>query len=265
MRLLSLNVALFETNNSALSDFLLQQKPDILCLQEVTKRLDDSTNEAYISKNAIDHASSNLSFSFFAPTMIIRDFSQKNFHQKENFFLDFGGSMEFGNYVKSKFEISKAINVFLQNQLTYVTDWSNWPDEDYRAVQVVDLVIGNEKLRILNYHGIWTKDKQGNQKALSACQKICNLAKEVDYPSIITGDFNLFPNTESISLFNKDFVNLVEKFEIKSTRPATNELSNLERNVVDYIFVSKEITVNSLAVIDNTISDHLPLILDFNI
>lgn len=265
MLLLSLNVALFETNNERLHEFLLQQNPDIICLQEVSGNLDPNVDPKFLSKDYIDNATKNLKYSFFGPTWEICDFHQKNFHQQENFDFDFGGFLKAGNYIRSKFKIIKKSNVFIQNKIIRFTDWSAWPRKQSKAVQVADLALpGSKSLRILNYHGIWTKEKIGNQNTLEACQKICRLAKEVDYPVIITGDFNLFPDTESMKVL-QDFISLVDKYNIQTTRPKTNELNHLKRNVVDYVFVSRGVKVNSFQVLDTDVSDHLPLILDFDL
>ena len=189
----------------------------------------------------------------------------EGFHGHDAFHFDLEGLAEMGNYTKSKFKITKGQNIFLQNHFTYTTDRSKWPDEDYRAVLVTDLKIGNKQLRVLNYHGIWTRDKQGNEKTLKACKMINNLALEAESEVVICGDFNLFPDTPSMKLFNKNYTSLVDKFNVKTTRPSSNELSKLERNVVDYIWVSKGIKINSFEVVLNDISDHLPLVLNFEI
>ncbi|MBI4973110.1 endonuclease/exonuclease/phosphatase family protein [Candidatus Roizmanbacteria bacterium] len=266
MKLVSLNVAVFEKNNPQLSGFFLKNKFDFVCLQEVTKRVDNEVSEDYLSKNPIDDSTKELKYSFFGPLWIKKGFSMKNFHGKEKFEFSYGGNIEFGNYVKSKYKIYKGQNIFVQNHFTYVTDWSYWPEEDHRAVQVVDILISaNKKLRLLNYHGIWTQHKQGNDLAYKACKKIEKLALEVDYPSIICGDFNLFPETPSIKLFDENFINLPNKYNIMTTRPPTNELHGKERNVVDYIFISKGVKVNSFEVLDSDVSDHLPLLLDFDL
>ncbi|MEX2027969.1 MAG: endonuclease/exonuclease/phosphatase family protein [Candidatus Curtissbacteria bacterium] len=265
MKLVSLNVALFENNNIKLEDFLRSQNADILSLQEVTKRIDESVNLDLISKDTIDNFSIQLQNSFFAPVWILSKFEKANFHGKKHFLFDLGGKAEFGNYIRTKFHISKGQNIFVQNHFTYVTDWSNWPEEDYRAVQVVDLNIGGGKLRLLNYHGIWSKDKKGTEKTKEACRTIKKLALEINYPAIITGDFNLFPNTESISVFRPELKSLVDEYNIKSTRPSTNELSDMNRNVVDYIFVTEGIKINTFEVLQNNVSDHLPLVMDFEI
>ncbi|MCL5784376.1 MAG: endonuclease/exonuclease/phosphatase family protein [Patescibacteria group bacterium] len=263
MKLVSFNVALFETNNEELYEFILGQKPDLLCLQEVADKIDPHVNPAYISKGFIDRATQNLRYSFFGPNWEIHDFHQKNFHKKESFDFEFGGFLQSGNYIKSKFRMLKKSNVFIKYKRIKFTDWQTWPQKQPKAVQIVDIQLPNlKKLRILNYHGIWTKEKIGNKETLAACKKINDLAKEVDYPVIIVGDFNLFPDTKSMRVF-KTFISLVDKYNIQTTRPKSNELSHLERNVVDYILVSKGIKVNSFEVLDTDISDHLPLILDF--
>ena len=265
MKFLSLNVALFEKNNKQLANFLSEQKPDILCLQEVTRRVDKSADADLISKDGIDASLPDLADSFYSPTWILSKFEKRNFHGQELFSRDFGGKLEFGTYIKSKFEISKAQNIFVLNHFTYSTDTSNWPEEDYRAVQVSDLNVKGSKLRVLNYHGIWTQDKLGTDRTKRACEIIRDLALEVNYPTIICGDFNLFPDTDSMNVLNKHFVNLGDIYNIKTTRPESNELSNQSRNVVDYIFVSKDIKVKSFEVQNTNVSDHLPLILEFEL
>lgn len=266
MRLISLNVALFETNNEKLYKFLLDQQPDIVCLQEVALSTDPKVVKDYLSKDFIDKATKNLKHSFYSSTWLSKDFHLKNFHKKDDYFIDFKGWIESGIYIKSKFEILKAANIFLKNKFGPMTDWTNWPKNEVKSVQVVDLQLpSSKKLRVLNYHGIWTKEKIGNKETLEACKKINKLATEVNYPTIITGDFNLFPNTESMRVFNKDFISLVDQHNIQTTRPKTNELSLLERNVVDFILISKGFKVNSFEVLDSDVSDHLPLILDFEL
>jgi endonuclease/exonuclease/phosphatase family metal-dependent hydrolase len=265
MKLISLNVAAFEKNNAKLSSFLNEQNADILVLQEVIKRIDDSTNSDSISKESIDVVTPFLTESFFAPIWILSKFEYNNFHQTDHFLYDFGGKVEFGNYIKTKYKICKGQNIFVQNHFTYVTDWSRWPEEDYRAVQVVDLDISGRKLRLLNYHGIWSKDKTGTGKTKTACEFIKKLALDVNCPAIVAGDFNLFPDTESITVFKPELKSLVDEYKIKTTRPITNELSGKTRNVVDYIFITKEIKVNDFQVLDIDVSDHLPLVLDFEI
>ena len=53
--------------------------------------------------------------------------------------------------------------------------------------------------------------------------------------------------------------NLIEEYNIKNTRYGT------ENMICDYVFVNNKIKVNDFRVVDSDISDHLPIILDFDI
>jgi len=187
MRPLSLNVALFETNNTGLFNFLSKIKADIICLQEITQKIDQEVDSRYLSKRHIDKATPDLKYSFFSPNWIIKDFHMKNFHKLKSFDFDFGGFLKSGNHIKSKFKILKKSNIFVQeNKEIKITDWSTWPDKQSQAAQVVDLELGNnKKFRVLNYHGIWTKDKIGNKETLKAYKIIKALALKVNFFKVL--------------------------------------------------------------------------------
>lgn len=268
MKLICLNVGLFLENNDSLSKFLKAEKPDMVLLQEVAREADLEVSPSYITKPIIDKALLKLKHSFFAPMWVIRDFRKKDFHGADTFHIDFKGFLEQGYYYRGAYHIYQGKNIFLLNEYRYQTVWGAWPDDDSRSIQVIDLIVGEgEKpnLRLMNYHGIWSRDKRGNQHTLEANKKILKIAKEVSYPVIICGDFNLFPDTKEMKLFDKDFTSLVNKYDIQSTRPETNELENTGRNVVDHVLISRGVQVNSFNVVKNNVSDHLPLILDFDL
>src|SRR4029079_8562664 len=181
IKLISLNVSLFDENNEKLSQFLREMNPDIACLQEASRHVDSTAFENYISKTAVDKALPQLTDSFFAPGWALKDFRQRNFHGKALFEHDFGGIIEYGNYIKTKFKILKGMSMFVQGNLSYISDWEtfgNHPGEEPRTVQVVDLLVGKKKIRIMNYHGIWSKDKQGTERTKAACKFLNKIASE---------------------------------------------------------------------------------------
>lgn len=266
VKLISLNVGLFEKNNDRLEKFFKKEKADIVCLQEATRTTHDTRNLDYISVNPIYSATKDLKYSFYSPMWIIDHFRQSNFHGRKEFVVEFDGFLEFGYLTKSRYQILRGKNVFIENDLVYGMDWSTWPEVDSRSVQVIDLFIEDQKMvRILNLHGRWSRGKKGSQKTKEACRMIKDLANESGIPSIICGDFNLFPDTESMNVLNSSFRSLVDEYNIKTTRPSSNELHDKKRNVVDYIFVSEGIIVNEFKVIDSDVSDHLPLVIDFDL
>lgn len=119
-------------------------------------------------------------------------------------------------------------------------------------------------MQIINIHGIWNKDKIGDERTIKQSEFILSKIRK-DIPVIVVGDFNLLPNTESIKLLNNELINLIDKYYIKSTRPYLDDGLDKGKLVCDYIFVNDKVTVNDFKVIESNISDHLPLILDFEI
>lgn len=166
----------------------------------------------------------------------------------------------------SKFPITSATNEFYYKHYEYMLDWSNWKQEDHgRAVQVVELSVQGQPLQILNVHGIWSKTRQGDERTLAQCKYIALAAQRRNIPTIIAGDFNLAPDSESIQYMNKQFRNLVTEHNVTSTRPDFKDEIDSGKNVVDYIFVNDKIEVSHFEVIDTDISDHLPLLLEFEL
>lgn len=135
----------------------------------------------------------------------------------------------------------------------------------------VSFEIFNQKKNfyLINVHG---KARPGHKldtpARIKQSKAIINTAIRFKGPVIVGGDFNLLPETLSIRLFEKaGFRNLIKDFGIKDTRGRLNRQnykSNEVQNFADFCFVSKEVKVENFEVPDVAISDHLPLILDFD-
>ena len=117
---------------------------------------------------------------------------------------------------------------------------------------------------ICNIHGLWQPVGKGDTpERRKQSESWIRESSKLDGKTILCGDFNLSPDTESIALLEKEgFVNLVKEYGIKTTR---NELyASKKGKFADYIFVSKDIEVSEFEVIEETVSDHLPLCIDFS-
>lgn len=107
---------------------------------------------------------------------------------------------------------------------------------------------------------------------LRQSEKIIDFFKDKEGPKIIGGDFNLNLETQSIAMFEKaGYRNLIKDFNIKSTRNQVswdqfaNTPGYIKQYFADFCFVSPGVKVNNFEVPYNEISDHLPLILDFEL
>lgn len=262
MKLISFNIGIKIDNSKEIGNFIKSQDADIVAFQEIIRHFDESVFDMYKSKEHIKKIiGKKLPYSFFGPQWIA-DAMRKN----GNMHRDFNGFVEQGNEIISKFPILNATNEHYHKHYSLELEWANFYTEDHpRCVQIVELNVNGKNLQILNLHGLYSRDKQDSERTLNQCRYILEVAKRKNIPTIIVGDFNLLPETKSIGILNKEFKNLIDEYEIKSTRPNFDDGTDKGNNVVDYIFVNDKIKVNNFEVVNTNISDHLPLILDFDI
>ena len=262
MKIISFNIGIKIDNSKEIGNFIKNHNVDIVAFQEIIRHFDESVFDMYKSqKNIKEIIGENLPYSFFGPQWIA-DAMRKNGKMHR----DFNGFVEQGNEIISKFPILNATNEFYHKHYSLELEWANFHTEDHpRCVQVIELDIKGKNLQILNLHGLYSRDKLDSERTLNQCKYVLEIAKRKPIPTIIVGDFNLFPETKSIGILNKEFKNLINEFKIKSTRPDFDDGTDKGNNVVDYIFVNDKIKVNNFEVINTNISDHLPLLLDFDI
>lgn len=131
----------------------------------------------------------------------------------------------------------------------------------------VELNIGGKSMYVCNFHGIPRPGKLDNPLRLQQSEGLINFFKDKQGSQIIGGDFNILPDTESIRMFEaKGYKDLIKSFGIKSTRNklAWGRYPDNPLYFSDYIFTSPDVDIKDFQVIDNEISDHLPLILEIN-
>lgn len=165
-------------------------------------------------------------------------------------------------------------STFFKNTITVVS-------EEKKAIsnrwvgQIIkySLKIENKDITLLNVHGV---SRPGNKLdtdiRIEQSKKILNMAKGTT-PIIIGGDFNLFPETQSIKMFeNSGYKNLIKDFNITNTRNKLSwdqfpdEVAKFSKQYfADYCFISPEVKVKSFTVPNVEVSDHEPQILDFEI
>lgn len=130
-----------------------------------------------------------------------------------------------------------------------------------RNLQWLECHINKRIYSILNVHGLWNgQGKIDSPDRITQSQRIKEFMDTINVPKILCGDFNLKPDTESMRILEAGMNNLIKIHNIKSTR--TN-LYPKEEKFADYILTSPAITINHFEVMQNEVSDHSPLFLDF--
>ncbi len=261
MKLISYNIGIKIDNSEKVAQFLKEQDADILCLQEVIRHFDDTAFRQYRSKKVIDEALKDIyPHTFFGPQWISKHLELRGNRQR-----DFGGYVEQGNYFLSKYPILSAENRHYLYTYRLESDHTKFAETDHpRSVAITTVDIQGRKLTLMNIHGCWSKGKKDTEFSLKQSMYLLDIAKDISDPLLLVGDFNVAPKTKSIRMLSEVFENMIETFQISSTLP--NSRGNLETAMlVDYIFSNEKITPRGLQVPQIEISDHLPLIFDFDL
>jgi len=226
-----------------IADLIRTEKPDILCLQESISFGGEGTG-LFITIENIQEIG-DLSFAAFAPVF---SFSYMK------------GTAKFGNCILSRFPIQEAKTVF-----TYLEHKDNfmWGEDSANVRNFVHATIDiqGKPFNVVTHHGFWVADhKNGNDETLRQTKIIADYCHKLTGPSILTGDFNLIPESGSIKQINKVMTNLTLEHGLKTTRtPLTTKTE-----ACDFIFVSKEVKVRRFGALEKQASDHMALVLEFD-
>ena len=259
MKLFNLNIALKIDNDKEVVDLILKDKYDIVTLQESVRKLDEDVYHIFDTCGYICRTTKYKN-NFFGPLWLGRQRRGDG-----SLAIDFGGYAEQGNQFLTNLPIVEAKNIFFYQDYAIYEDATNFRRDDHpRAFTDVIVKVGEKELQIINIHGAWSVDKKGNARTKLQTKAILKRVRH-DIPSIVVGDVNLLPDTKEIKKMSKKMTNLIDKYNIQSTRPDFDDGLDVGNLVCDYIFVNDKVKVNDFIVMDTNVSDHLPLILDFDI
>jgi len=120
----------------------------------------------------------------------------------------------------------------------------------------------NDKVySIINFHGV--HDGQGkidNEKRLAQSKAIQDVLKKINGLKILCGDFNVIPETQSLSIMAEGMRNLIKENNITSTR---SSLYTKGIKYADYTLVSPDVQVIRFKMLLEEVSDHLAMLLEF--
>jgi|SRR6185437_14092532 len=164
-----------------------------------------------------------------------------------------------GMFVKNDIEVIGEGDIEIYNNPEFTGLGPKHP----RNLQWLKCKVGNKTYSIVNVHGLWNgMGKTDTEDRLAQSQKIRDFMDKLDIPKILCGDFNLTPDTQSLKIIEDGMTNQIIQNNIKSTR-SVQYYPKAER-FADYIFTSKDIVVHDFKVMEDEVSDHLPLFLDFD-
>lgn len=130
-----------------------------------------------------------------------------------------------------------------------------------RNLQWLKCEINGQIHSVMNVHGLWNgQGKRDAPERIIQSRRIRRFSSVTPSPKILCGDLNLRPDTKSMKIIEEGMNNLVQIFKVQSTR---TRLYPKSEKFADYILTSPEIKVNHFEVLKDEVSDHSPLLLDF--
>ena len=132
-----------------------------------------------------------------------------------------------------------------------------------RNLQYLRFDFDGIKLTVANLHGLWNGGGKGDApERIEQSRLTKEFLDQEPGAKVLVGDFNLWPETESLKLLEAGMRNLIKKNGITSTR---SPLYNKENKFADYALVSPDVKVNGFKVLPDVVSDHLAMLLDVEI
>lgn len=162
-------------------------------------------------------------------------------------------------FIKKSIPLQKHGNIFVYRWKSAMVD--NDARTLGRNMQYFQFDKDGKTFTVANLHGLWNGiDKTDSPDRLEQSRKAKEFLDGIKGEKILCGDFNLLPDTESLTMLEQNMRNLVKEYCVTSTR---SSFYTKPEKFADYILVSPEITVRDFRVLQETVSDHLPLILEF--
>ncbi len=258
MKLVSLNIwggQVFEP----LLEFIKEHasNTDIFCLQEVFRSSSGVGTSHGTHMNILEDIKRLLpDFDVFF------GWAQDNFDNEGP--VDFEATTGLATFVRKPIKVLSSENIFIYGEKngTNLEDPTTMPAN----MLCTKIQLGKKEYMVCNIHAYaYPGDKLDTPGRREQSQKIVDFLDRHKAGSILCGDLNLMPGTQSLKMLEKNMENLISTFNIPRTRSSLSDYYGTvdEQKYADYILTSPDIKVSDFQVPNIPISDHLPMILHF--
>jgi len=252
--------------HESLIPYIQQSQPDILCLQEVVHT--PSSLKEWLTYRDGDHVLPQRA-NFF------QDVS-KALPQHTGIFCPaaqgvlWDGDMKIpsqwglATYVHQSYPVIAQLQGFVHKSFSPY-DYGEHPRS--RSAHVFRVFDYNKKSQVVIAHMHGLRDLKGKidtpERAVQARKflSMVNIIAEDRDPTVVCGDFNVVPESETLKLFSQaGFTELVTTRTSKGTRSSYYKKPN---KYADYMLVNKHVKVSNFNVVhEPEVSDHCPIILE---
>lgn len=174
-------------------------------------------------------------------------------------------------FFRPEFTMLQKTEVWLKPYAELATLKGFDSEEFPKSVLSVTLEKEGKKFDVLSAHLAWSPIAEDTPEKLRQARIFYEYLKTLNRPFILSGDFNVSPDTKVVSMIDEFGRNLTREYHLKNTMNLRNHRDK-ERLIekggvpVDYIYVSKEWKVNNFQLLEDLdLSDHLGLLLECEI
>ena len=224
-------------------ELILREKPDLVCLQEAI---------------VLPHESGLL---FTQYPEILKETKFENSYFSAAFgFIIMNHRADFGNAIMSHLPFTKTTTVFTRGEYIPTTDLVDG-DYNMRNLQHALIERNGKKLHVLNHHGHHLRQhKMGDEETLRQCGIIADYISKLEGDVVLTGDFNLAPESESLGKLNAILTNHC----IVAGATTTRTVLTHKTEVCDYIFTSPNLQTKNFKILSDIVSDHCALVIQID-
>lgn len=252
MKLIQLNIWNGRLLNQVL-EFLKDEQPDFLCLQEVySSEIHNRTHNYFSSYERIDELLPEIN-GYFSPRLDITVFDKK---------------VGYGNAIFSKFPVTNTETIEVSGE-----HHSYSKAEDYAAnegqkecfnMQRIQVTVGDNKtFCLINYHGYWEPNEYGSAVTVQLMNDVvAKILDESPRPLILSGDLNVDSNAPAMAPIHNRLRDLTKENKIETT---LTQFGKIPIAACDHICISDGIDVKQFAVREELLSDHKALVLEFDL
>jgi endonuclease/exonuclease/phosphatase family metal-dependent hydrolase len=254
MKLICLNTWGGKAGAAKLLAFLdWRRDADFFCLQEVWSAPYEHLNGAAAGSDVIDHAEIMV----YGRQEIAALLGEHEAYFHPHHLDDYG----LLTMVSKGLRVLESGDVFVHRERGFVPEGNLGLHA--RNLQYVTVEGPGGPFSVVNLHGLWNgRGKGDSDERIEQSRKILKFLAGRREPLILCGDFNLLPGAESLRMLESAGLrNLVAEFGVTSTRTS---LYRRPERFADYVFVSDGIDVGDFRVLPDEVSDHAPMLLEFD-
>ena len=254
MKLIQINAWMGKLSPTLLR-FLREENPDFICVQEIfnsEKDVSRPSRQFNLGPEIRDLFGVDMPYNtYFSPrySVVVAD--------DEKFF---------GNMIFSRLPFESTENFITFGKPDFRANHESSDANCAIGLQITKIKIGDKSMILANHHGYWVggeNGKMGDDKSVESMEKVAAKMREfASEPIILAGDLNVVAESPAMRPFDNFLTDLTATYNIKNT------LSGLKYDKpvpCDHILVNDKILVKSFEVYNVIVSDHFPLVMEFDL